>query len=617
MQIFGSVKFFIRIIIISLCFSSPLVHGEQPQGLAVHILSQLQDSEQVNYVNAENWLIDRNQEENKGVPLSLTQIKKKVLKYNKPTLVDFSSLDESQKLKAKELFRKQIGISFPDELLIITKHKGELMFSPIEGDDDPSVALLEAKTNKVNDGYFSDKIGEMLSKNEHDALPHLSFYIGVNRKVSRDECVFRTSTLWHEGGYRNYCDNANISLIYRVNIQRSFAYGSEGTETPDAKIVRISLDDHSSGAGIHLNDSLITTGTNAPYIVFTGYKYEWSTSAIAQDYSFSFNASNKKAAILNTVPLNNLNANYENKEVSGFTVGVTAGAEASASGPKATSSVTASYTQTRWLSFNTQDYRVERSTTGSQNVSFKWNRHHYATAESLLNRSTDPIWVGVFPADKNRINPIGYKSFVPKMDVIYKADPDAVGTTNFSINSSVNIRPIYHGTYWYFYGIGAHQAYYGFENTPRRRVNKSSTFTVNWKHPVFTGGRLVDLQLGSFNDRCIESSSIGVISTSKKCIEDRISQSFIYDKHSRYMSALNTNLCLDGQSLSQLKACDMSLSQRWKWVKGTDRLSNVYDGRFLGHNKSTGQLGLYTEGNDQVSLRTMTNYTNFLKRNPH
>ncbi len=52
-------------------------------------------------------------------------------------------------------------------------------------------------------------------------------------------------------------------------------------------------------------------------------------------------------------------------------------------------------------------------------------------------------------------------------------------------------------------------------------------------------------------------------------------------------------------------------------MKGTDKLSNLYDGRILGHNKSTGQLGLYTEGNDQVSLRTMTDYTNFLKRTSH
>ncbi|WP_305819027.1 hypothetical protein [Photobacterium leiognathi] len=83
------------------------------------------------------------------------------------------------------------------------------------------------------------------------------------------------------------------------------------------------------------------------------------------------------------------------------------------------------------------------------------------------------------------------------------------------------------------------------------------------------------------------------------------------------MSASNTDLCLDGQSLSQLKACDMSLGQRWKWVKGTDRLSNAYNGLILGHNKSTGQLGLYTKGNDQVGLRTMTDYTNFLKRTSH
>ncbi|WP_318434782.1 leukocidin family pore-forming toxin [Photobacterium leiognathi] len=533
------------------------------------------------------------------------------MKYNKPTLVDFSGItDESEKELAKELFRKQIGISFPDDLLIITKHKGELMFSPIDGDDDPSIALLETNDNVD----LTERIGEVLSKDEHNFLPHLSFYLKVNRRITSQECTFRSSTMWHEHGKRQYCESANISLIYRVNLQRSFAYGAGGTETPDAKIVRISLDDHSSGAGIHLNDSLESKVYLAPYRMLIGYFREWATSAIAQDYSFSFNASNNKADILRTVPRSNLNANYENKEVSGFTVGVTVGADADANGPKVRSDVSASYTQTRWLSFQTKDYRVERSTTDSQNVSFKWNRHHYATAESLLNRSSDALWVRTYPADKNRINPIGYKSFIPKMDVIFEAEPDTVGTTDFNIDSSVNIRPIHHGAYKYYYVVGSHQAYYGLENTPRRRVNKKIHFTVDWTHPVFLGGRLVDLQLGSFNDRCIESSSTGGLWTSEKCVEDKVSQSFIYDKHSRYVSALNTNLCLDGQSLSQLKACDLSLSQRWKWVKGTDKLSNVYDGRFLGHNKSTGQLGLYAEGNDQVSLRTMTDYTNFLKR---
>ncbi|WP_318442970.1 leukocidin family pore-forming toxin [Photobacterium leiognathi] len=536
------------------------------------------------------------------------------MKYNKPTLVDFSGItDESEKALAKELFRKDIGISFPNDLLIITKHKGELMLSPIDGDDDPSIALLETNDNI----YLTERIEEVLSKDEHKSLPHLAFYLKVNRNITPQECTFRSSTMWHERGKRRYCESANISLIYRVNLQRSFAYGAGGTETPDAKIVRISLDDHSSGAGIHLNDSLESKVYLSPYRVLIGYFREWATSAIAQDYSFSFNASNNKAAILRTVPRSNLNADYENKEVSGFTVGVTVGADADATGPKVRSDVSASYTQTRWLTFQTKDYRVERSTTGSQNVSFKWNRHHYNTAESLLNRSSDALWVWTYPGDKSRINPIAYKSFIPKMDVIFEAEPDTVGTTDFDIDSSVNIRPIYHGAYKYYYVVGGHQAYYGLENTPRRRVNKNIHFTVDWTHPVFIGGRLVDLQLGSFNDRCIESYSTGRVSTSEKCIEDKVSQSFIYDKHSRYVSASNTSLCLDGQSLSQLKVCDMSLSQRWQWVKGTDKLSNLYDGRILGHNKSTGQLGLYTEGNDQVSLRTMTDYTNFLKRTSH
>ncbi|WP_305814625.1 leukocidin family pore-forming toxin [Photobacterium leiognathi] len=606
--------FYVLFIAFNLYSSSVKAEGDEPQGLAVNILSQLQDNSNVHYVNAENWLVDEDQKINDDTLFSLTQIKTKVLKYNKPTLVDFSSItDESEKELAKELFRKQIGISFPNDLLIITKHKGELMFSPIDGDDDPSMALLETNDNID----LTERIEEVLSKDEHKSLPHLSFYLKVNRRITPQECTFRASTMWHEHGKRRFCENANISVIYRVNFQRSFAYGTDGTETPDAKIVRISLDDQSSGAGIHLNESLGSKVFLAPYRMFIGYFREWATSAIAQDYSFSFNASNNKAAILRTVPRSNLNADYENKEVSGFTVGVTVGADVDASGPKVRSDVSASYTQTRWLTFKTKDYRVERSTTGSQNVSFKWNRHHYDTAESLLNRSSDALWVRTYPADKKRINPIGYKSFIPKMDVIFEAEPDTVGTTDFNIDSSVNIRPIYHGAYKYYYVVGVHQAYYGLENTPRRRVNKKIHFTVDWTHPVFIGGRLVDLQLGSFNDRCIESSSTGGISTSEKCIEDKVSQSFIYDKHSRYVSASNTDLCLDGQSLSQLKACDMSLSQRWQWVKGTDKLSNLYDGRILGHNKSTGQLGLYTEGNDQVSLRTMTNYTNFLKRNSH
>ncbi|PHZ59927.1 hypothetical protein CRG86_000690 [Photobacterium leiognathi] len=88
-------------------------NDDVPQGLAVQILSQLQNSEQVNYVNAENWLIDKNQNVNKNVISSLTQIKTKVLKYNKPTLVDFSSItDESEKNQQKSYLESRLVFLF-------------------------------------------------------------------------------------------------------------------------------------------------------------------------------------------------------------------------------------------------------------------------------------------------------------------------------------------------------------------------------------------------------------------------------------------------------------------------------------------------------------------------
>nr|WP_305418286.1 leukocidin family pore-forming toxin [Photobacterium leiognathi] len=75
------------------------------------------------------------------------------------------------------------------------------------------------------------------------------------------------------------------------------------------------------------------------------------------------------------------------------------------------------------VNFSEKDYRVERSTTGSQNVSFKWNRHHYNTAESLLNRSSDALWVWTYPGDKSRINQIAYKALFLKWMLYLKLNP--------------------------------------------------------------------------------------------------------------------------------------------------------------------------------------------------
>ncbi|WP_339425424.1 RICIN domain-containing protein, partial [Klebsiella pneumoniae] len=114
-----------------------------------------------------------------------------------------------------------------------------------------------------------------------------------------------------------------------------------------------------------------------------------------------------------------------------------------------------------------------------------------------------------------------------------------------------------------YYVVGAHQSYHGFEDTPRRRITKSASFTVDWDHPVFTGGRPVNLQLASFNNRCIQVDAQGRLAANT-CDSQQSAQSFIYDQLGRYVSASNTKLCLDGEALDALQPCNQNLTQRWE-----------------------------------------------------
>ncbi|MBF4286119.1 beta-prism lectin domain-containing protein, partial [Vibrio anguillarum] len=41
--------------------------------------------------------------------------------------------------------------------------------------------------------------------------------------------------------------------------------------------------------------------------------------------------------------------------------------------------------------------------------------------------------------------------------------------------------------------------------------------------------------------------------------------------------------------------------------------SNVFSHELLGHDKTSGELGLYADDNDQVSVRTITAYSNVFK----
>uniref|UniRef100_UPI000D4FEF2C leukocidin family pore-forming toxin n=1 Tax=Aeromonas sp. HMWF014 TaxID=2056850 RepID=UPI000D4FEF2C len=242
----------------------------------------------------------------------------------------------------------------------------------------------------------------------------------------------------------------------------------------------------------------------------------------------------------------------------------------------------------------------------AQQVNFSWVREQYATAQSLLYSNESLNKDKGYPVDHNRIKPLSYMGFVPNLDVIYKASAGETGSTYFYIDSSVNIRPIYTG-----YDFAFMTKYYGFDDANmRRRVTASTSFTVDWKHPVFTGGRPVNLQLGGFSNRCLSVNTQQNVSA-VMCNETSTDQSFIYDQYGRYVSARDTGYCLDASNLGKMQVCSLDLRQHWEWKPNSDALSNKSTHQLLGHNTQTGALALYDENGlpGDVSLRTLTNYT--------
>ena len=569
------------------------------------MLASLQSEQGLVYFNASIWLDE--QQATKG--LTPEQLHERVLVKGERVFIDFSAItDKDERQQAKKAMERLTGISFDTDWVLVSAYKGALLFTPLGGVDDPAFyQVMERVESLAKRGKRS-----LIQPAADDAsLPHVAFYLNVNHEITDAECTFPRSIKWDKGN-RVFCDTgkdgANISLVYRVNLMRSLQFGNTGTATPDAKLVRISLDEQSAGAGIRLNNALSWSGNSG--VQWGGWVADWGTNAIAQDYKFTIAASNGKATVLKSQP-NNLNTEYKESVTSGVTVGVSGGGDLSKAGPKAMLNGSRTFTQSRTLTYDTQDYRVNYSGSAQQ-VNFSWVREQYASADSLLvTKQSLPTDLKYY-VDHSRIKPISYKGFVPNLGVIYMAKADETGTTVFNIDSSVNIRPIYTGAKLIsFMWVPTYYTYHGLEETDkRRRVTASKHFTVDWNHPVFTGGRPVDLQLGGFNNRCLSVNTQQNVSA-VTCDDKSADQSFIYDRDGRYVSARDTGYCLDASNLGKMQICSSDLRQRWEWKPNSDALSNLSTHQLLGHNTQTGALALYDENGQPggVSLRTLTKYT--------
>ncbi|NVD08061.1 cytolysin and hemolysin HlyA Pore-forming toxin, partial [Vibrio sp. JPW-9-11-11] len=580
---------------------------DEPVGAAVNLLSHLQDSSHVNYINAA-YLVDSKAD----VP-SLSEVQSQVLTGNKRYLIDFSTIENaSDKAIAQNKLRQSLGLFTLGEMIVVSEHKGKLMFTLLEGADDSNIGRLEYKPKSKRVKRSAFLASESANNN---SIPRVAFYIEAKRRIYDEECNPTWNTYKGPVTSRWMCTDAHISLIYQVTLQRSLAYGTIGSATPDAKIVRIAIDDDSAGSGIKLNRDfskilLVTRGIAWPE---GGDEHEMVTTAIAQNYDFNFNASNEKASILRTVPKNNLNTNYTNREISTFSFGIVGGGEVSGDGAKGKLEASANWTESKWLSYDTKDYRVDRHSDGPQHVGFEWAREQYPTAESVMKTTIHGYTAGItLPVDESRINKISHASFLPKMEVIYAADPGATGTTEFDIDSSVDITGFrYMTNVTPFFGV---RTYYAKDDDHQvKRVNKNINFVVDWDHPVFTGGRPVNLQLGGFKNQCITVNTDQTVAVNK-CDENDSHQAFIYSSEGQYISAYNAKWCLDSDDLSKAQPCSFSLTQQWQWaeVAGEQVLKNTHLGLYLSHDKNTKHLSMETDTDSQseTSSRMYTRYVN-------
>lgn len=600
-------KFNLLLIAVSSVLSANIWASEfdEPAGAAINILSALQDSSAVIYINAEN-LVSEN-----STPPTLSQVKTQVLVENKRYLIDFSNIEhETEKNITRAKLRRSLGLLTLGDMVTISEHKGKLLFSQLESSDDTNLKRLEYKPKSRRVKKSISPLAEV-----DNNIPRVAFYIEAKRTISDAACNPTWNTYQGPVKSTGMCDNAHISLIYQVTLQRSLPFGTQGSATPDAKIVRIAIDDSTTGAGIQLNqnfDNILLHTRGIPWPE-GGDEHEMVTTALAQSYDFNFNASNEKARILRTVPKSNLNKNYTNREISTFSFGVVAGGEASSDGAKGKLEASANWTESKWLSFETNDYRVDRHSNGPQHVGFEWAREQYPTAESVMVTTIHGYTAGItLPVDESRINKMGHASFLPKMEVIYSAAPDATGNTKFNIDSTVDITGFrYMTNVTPFFGV---RTYYAKDDDHQvNSVNKNINFVVDWDHPVFTGGRPVNLQLGGFKNKCLAIDTQQQISA-KECDEYDNQQAFIYSQDGHYISAYNTEYCLDSTDLTQAQSCNFSLTQKWSWEEkaNQDNLKSAHLDHYLTHDKQTEKLSMTASTQSEASLSTKmyTRYVN-------
>lgn len=263
---------------------------------------------------------------------------------------------------------------------------------------------------------------------------------------------------------------------------------------------------------------------------------------------------------------------------------VSAGAEFGQEGPKVSAGVSGSFTfsDSRTVSISHAEYRVENNT-ANKHARLAWDHGspcNYIQGDiSFGCERTRPLWYGGDIFNGDLFNAISYRNFVPKLDVIYRAEPSKRGITHFRINSKVTSAAYYgksrYGGIW-----AALQTWNGAVSSST--YNLGFNYGVDWDHPVFQAEANVRLQSLNHNNMCLDVSgnntAAGTPVVAYTCHDGR-NQMWGMDSQERYVSHLDPDMCLAANGSNQLVIdnCTTAQDQKWRW-KG-DKLTTGKTGR--------------------------------------
>ena len=393
-------------------------------------------------------------------------------------------------------------------------------------------------------------------------IPEKNFNLKLTRRNIR--CNLHDSKDFN--GTMDYCQgdasidvNVNVSMIRSVVAPKPDHSGN----TRNVKLVRFSVSDGNTGAGIHLRDRLLQENA-------------WKQSNIhrhtrlgpfAHSYSMSVEpVSGVQPTIMSGLP-GNENPEYNHQQVSTVSIGVNGkvGAELSAEGPKGSAEVGASFglSMSRSLSWDTKEYRI-RNSSSQNNFSVTWERSLDECQLLLRNElgcyfTAGIAWGGKM-WDENKINPIAYSNFVPNMDVVYEVSPEQNGTTKFLVTAATNIKAQFGYVGWDFL-FGWYQP----AGASSLTQSTQAFVTVDWSHPIFEPEAHVKLRSLYADNLCLTNQNGRIIG--KACVPNNRHQTWGLDAKERYKSRSGNNQCLgiDDNNGLYVDTCNENLSQKWYW----------------------------------------------------